>query len=159
MIAILPQRTEAMGFPCEHITADRLVHCSVAISVVETVLDGVKAALVTWKQILHTIQSCSGTASTSVTAFHYSWGVWFLSLTLEKWSSCSVKCSYRRAASDSVPQGAVDCDPHQAQISRMGFISSSRSAEHSQQHPWVQGKQWPLTGSGPGCSAPKEMSL
>lgn len=61
-------------------------------------------------------------------------------LTLEKWSCCSIKCSNRRAASDSVPQGAVDCDPHQAKISRMGFVSSNRSAEHSQQHPWFQAR-------------------
>lgn len=65
-------------------------------------------------------------------------------LTLEKWLSCSLKGSYRRAASDWVPQGAVDCDLHQAKISRMGFISSNRSAEHSQQHTWLKAQQWAL---------------
>lgn len=55
-----------------------------------------------------------------------------------------MKCSYRRASSDSVPQGAVDCEPHQAEISRMGLFSSTGSAEHSQQHTWFQVVSPPL---------------
>lgn len=150
-----------MGFPCEHITADRLVHCSVAISVVETVLYGVKAALVTWKQILHTIQSfCNGTTSTSVTAFHYCWGFSSSVLTLEKFFSCSIKCSYRRAPSDSVPQGAVDYDPPLKQKSQ-GWASFQATDQLNTVNSTLGSKvsSEPSSGSGPGCSAPKGMSL